>query len=81
MPYQKQQNLLNSPPNTDTDNNKDLLPYPPYADSDNNKDLLPYPPNADSENTEDLLPFPLAPLGERVGVRGLALDLNRGREE
>ncbi|VVP68021.1 hypothetical protein PS906_01536 [Pseudomonas fluorescens] len=66
MPYQKQQNLLNSPPNTDTDNNKDLLPYPPYADS---------------ENTEDLLPFPLAPLGERVGVRGLALDLNRGREE
>ena len=48
MPYQKQQNLLNSPPNTDTDNNKDLLPYPPYADS---------------ENTEDLLPFPLAPLG------------------
>ena len=66
MPYQKQQNLLNSPPNTDTDNNKDLLPYPPYADS---------------ENTEDLLPFPLAPLGERVGVRGLVLDLNRGREE
>ena len=66
MPYQKQQNLLNSPPNTDTDNNKDLLPYPPYADS---------------ENTEDLLPLPLAPLGERVGVRGLALDLNRGREE
>ena len=66
MPYQKQQNLVNSPTN---------------ADSDNNKDLLPYPPNADSENTEDLLPFPLAPLGERVGVRGLALDLNRGREE
>jgi hypothetical protein len=66
MPYQKQQNLLNSPPNTDIDNNKDLLPSPP---------------NADSENTEDLLPFPLAPLGERVGVRGLALDLNRGREE
>ena len=40
MPYQKQQNLLNSPPNTDSDNN------------------------------EYLLPFPLAPLGERVGVRG-----------
>ena len=28
MPYQKQQNLLKSPPNADSDNNKDLLPFP-----------------------------------------------------
>ena len=52
MPYQKQQNLVNSPTN---------------ADSDNNKDLLPYPPNADSENTEDLLPFPSPPWGRGLG--------------
>jgi hypothetical protein len=67
--------------NSGFEKHEDLLPFPNFeSNSSLEKPSISslrqnIEPDTDLEMHEALLPFPLAPLGERVGVRGRLLIL------